>query len=193
MPRWLATIGIVAVLLAASAWVIGQQFGSSPHAAKGSAGTPAGFTRFKDPAGAFEGAYPTSWRRLQTTSSQDILLATGPDGASYLVRTTPIGAVVTSANLAAAKLLTQRIVKSAKDVKYLHTPEAVTLDGLPGYLYLYTFLDPSSGQEGAHALYFLFDAKTMISLVFQSLPSTGFLAEAPLFDRIAATFHVLPG
>ena len=193
MPRWLATIGIVAVLLAASAWVIGQQFGSSHRAAKSSSSLPAGFSRFKDPAGAFEGGYPSTWRRLQTNSAQDILLATGPDGASYLVRKTAIGAAVTAANLTAAKLLTERIVKSAKDVKYLHPPETVALAGLPGYLYLYTFADPTSGQEGAHALYFLFDGKTMISLVFQSLPSTGFLAEAPLFDRIAGTFHVLKG
>ena len=198
VPRWLATLGIAAVLLAASAWVIGQQFGSSPASRQGSkhpSPVPSGFTQFKDPAGTFAGSYPSSWRRLQPVqprSGQNILLVAGPAGSSYLIGKTPIGAVVTASNLAAAKAFTARVVKSGNDVKYLHSPEAVTLGGLPGYLYLYTFVDRATGEQGAHAHYFLFDGKTMITLVFQSLPSTSFLAAAPLFDRIAKTFHVLP-
>ncbi len=192
MPRWLATVAIVAVLLAVSAWVIGQQFGSSTvrhgHAAKG-ASLP--MTTFKDPAGAFEVSYPTAWRRLQAISprgSQVVLLAAGPEGASYEVQTTPIGAVVTAADLAAAEPLTNRIVKSGDDVKLIVQPKETSLGGLPGFLYLYTFRT-SNGQIGAHAHYFLFDGKTMITLVFQSLPSQNLTSLAPTFDRIAQTFH----
>jgi hypothetical protein len=195
-PRWLATLVIVAALLGASAWVIGQQFGGSSHASKKRpSGVPASFIQFKDPAGAFEGSYPKSWHRLQTNQpaiGQNVLLAAGPSGASYLVETTPLGTVVNASNLGEASAFTARFVHRGHDVKYLHPPQIVTLGGLPGYLYLYTFVDPKTGQQGAHAHYFLFDGKTMITLVFQALPSTGFLAMAPLFDQIATTFRALP-
>jgi hypothetical protein len=193
VPRWLATIGIVAVLLAASAWVIGQQFGSSSpshHGAKHAATVPTGFTKFKDP-GTFEISYPSSWKRLQTSGSQAALLVSGPAGASFLVSKLGLRTAVTTGNLAAAKPLTDHVVNSGKDVKYLKAPQAVSLGGLPGILYIYTFTDRANGQQGAHAHYFLFDGKTMFTIVFQSLPSTGLLAEAPSFDRIAQTFQPL--
>lgn len=198
----MATIGVVVVLLVAGAWVIGSQLGSSPaprhHPAKHSSPAAISFTQFKDPAGMFVGGYPSNWQRLQTSTPQAVLLAASTsgasNGASFLVEKTPIGGVVTSANLAAAKGFTNRIVHAGKDVKLLRAPEPLVLGGLPGYLYLYTFLDSGSGQLGAHAHYFLFDGKTMITLVFQSLPSTSFVSQARLFfDPIASKFRALPG
>jgi hypothetical protein len=193
VPRWLATIGIVAVLLAASAWAIGQQFGSSTvrHGAKHAAVVPPGYTQFKDPGGLFEASYPSSWKRVPTNAQQAVLLVEGPAGISALMNTTPLGAVVNGGNLLVAKPLADRVVHSGKDVRYLKNPQQVTLAGLPGFLYLYTFVDPHTGIQGAHAHYFLFDGRTMITLVFQSLPSTGFLAAAPIFDRIAQSLRIL--
>jgi hypothetical protein len=201
VPRWIATIAVVVVLLAAGAFAITQLASSSAtrHTSKRSSSAGAGRTQFRDPAGAFAGSYPSSWQRLSSSDPQVVLLASGPGGASYLVRKTPLAVAVTNANLLAAKQLTERVVRSGKDVKFLRLtgnrsqPEVLSLGGLPGFLYLYTFVDPTTGQTGAHAHYFLFDGKTMITLVFQSLPSNNFTALAPLFDRIVNTFHVLPG
>lgn len=190
VPRWLVPIvAVVVVLAVGGAWAIGQ-LGSS-HAPKRSSSAAPAYTGFRDPAGAFAGSYPASWQRLTSSDPQDVLLAAGPQGGSYLVRKTPISAPVTSANLAAAKKLTESVVHSGKDVKLLRQPQAITLGGLPGYLYLYTFRDAATGQVGAHAHYFLFQGKTMITLVFQSLPSNHFVSLAPVFDRIANTFHTL--
>ena len=102
---------------------------------------------------------------------------------------------VNATNLASAERLTSRIVSGGPGVKLLklhyRQPAAVTVGGFPGLLYLYTFVDPTTGETGAHAHYFLFDGKTMITLVFQSLPSNNFVSLAPLFDRIAGTIHAL--
>jgi hypothetical protein len=122
-----------------------------------------------------------------------VLLAIGGNGASFLVRKTPIGGPVGVANLAGAKKLADGVVNSGKNVVMLRQPQQVTLGGLPGFLYLYTFDDPSSGERGGHAHYFLFQGATMITLVFQALPATNFVSLAPTFDRIAATFRALAG
>jgi len=50
----------------------------------------------------------------------------------------------------------------------------------------------SRRPRGAHAHYFVFDGATMITLVFQALPAPRIFSLAPLFDRVAATFRVLP-
>jgi hypothetical protein len=196
IPRWVGLTALVAVLLGASAWIIGQQFTSSTAPRRHSGLAPvSSYVKFKDPAGAFEGGYPSNWKRVPT-SGQFVLLATGPDGASYEVAKTTLTAPVNATNLGAAKKLTQRVVDRGPEVKLLalryRQPGVVSIGGLPGLLYLYTFVDPTTGETGAHAHYFLFDGKTMISLVFQALPSNNFVSLSPLFDRIVSTFHKIP-
>jgi hypothetical protein len=193
VPRWVGVVALVVVLLGVIAWVIADQGTSSAKPkAKHSSSATSGYITFKDPAGVFAGAYPPNWKRYATASPQYVLLVEGPHGASYEVGKTTISAPVDAANLSAALKLTNRIVKSGLDVKLLRKPEEVSLGDLPGILYLYLFRDAATGQMGAHAHYFLFDGKEMITLVFQALPSNYFTTLAPLFTRIASTFHVLP-
>jgi len=198
VPRWVGLIALVVVLLGTSAWVIGQQFSSSAthHAPKDTLAPTSSYSRFQDPTATFRVGYPPTWKRVLTNNPQLVLLAEGPHGASFQVAETKITAPVDAANLASAKKLTERVVKEGPQVKLIplryHQPEEISLGDLPGYLYLYTFVDPTTGETGAHAHYFLFDGKTMITLVFQSLPSTNFVSLSPLFDRIASTFHALP-
>jgi hypothetical protein len=181
---------LVAALLAVAGWVISQQFTSSSAShPRRSATSTLRFTSFRDPSGLFHGGYPSTWKTVQSGNSQIVLLAEGPNGASYLVRKTTLTAPVGLGNLAAAKKLTDRVVHSGTDVKLLRAAEEVSVSGLPGYLYLYTFTDPSTGNMGAHAHYFLFDGKTLITLVFQSLPSDNFTSQAGTFDHIVATFR----
>lgn len=192
-PRWLALSVLVVVLLGVSAWAIGQQFTSSSP--KRPLHVAAAYATFRDPTGLFQGGYPSTWKVVQTNNPADILLAEGPNGASYQVAKTPLTAAVNATNLVAAKKLTDRIVSRGPGVKLVkttyHQPGQVSIGGLPGYLYLYTFVDPTTGETGAHAHYFLFDGKTMITLVFQSLPSNNFVALAPIFDHMASTFRAL--
>jgi hypothetical protein len=184
-------VGVTAlavVLLGVGGWVISQQFTSSSPRHHRTPTATSSYVKFTDPSGLFAASYPRSWKRLQTASPQFVLLVEGPSGASYEVAKTSLTATVNATNLAAAKKLTDRVVHQGNQFKLLRQPEQVSLGGLPGYLYLYTFVDPTTGETGAHAHYFLFDGKKMITLVFQSLPSNNFTSQAGTFDRIASTF-----
>lgn len=193
--RWVALFAIVAVAAGVTAWLLGRQsVAPAPHRHVASrSATASGLTTVKAPDGRFTIGYPSSWRRDQSADPQVVLLATGPSGASLLVRESQLSAPVTSANLAAAKKLADGVVRSGTGVSMLRAPQAVTLGGLPGYLYLYTFEDPNTGERGAHAHYFLFMGRTMITLVFQAVPAASILSLDTAFDRIAATFHAGSG
>lgn len=200
-PRLLALAAVVALALGAGAALIGQQLVSSlhaPHVRKRPASTAAtstaqpGFVAFKDPGGVFQGVYPASWQRLPSSDPSVVLLAQSNDGASFQVRETQLAAPVTAANLGAARKLTDSIVKGGPHVALIRQPQQIVLGGLPGYLYLYTFDDRTTGQSGAHAHYFLFRGTTMITLVFQALPAPSIDTLAPLFDRVAGMFRALP-
>src|SRR5262249_17404531 len=148
------------------------------------------FNTVIDPSRTFSISYPKSWRRVQPGAADAVLLAEGPNGASLLVSKTQISGPVTAANLPSARKLTDRVVKSGQGMTILRAPQQVTLGGLPGYLYLYTF-GQRGGQPGAHAHYFLFRGATLVTLVFQAVPASRVIALAHEFDRIAATFRAL--
>lgn len=106
------------------------------------------------------------------------------------MRTASLGTPVGAETIGSAKRLTDRLVSTGKKVKQLRPPRRIDdLGGLPGWLYIYSFEDSASGQRGAHAHYFVFRGETMITLVFQTLPSERFATYAPLFDRLASTFR----
>jgi len=202
VPRqWLLIGAGAAILLAVAAALIGSQLVSSP-ASKPKAKAqpkpapaptePAGFTRFTDPVSKFSIAYPSDWRPL-TSPDPQVRLVVARESASVLVRSQPLGISVGPENLAMAKKLTDRLVRSAGKITPLRGARRVTLGGLAGYLYLYTFKDKSSGQMVAHAHYFLFRGEALLTLVFQAQPADRFAALVPLFDRIAETLQVQPG
>lgn len=190
VPRWVGVAALAVVLVALAGWLIGRSLSSSSPTHRTHHHVAAsGYVAFHDPTGLFSGEYPAGWKRITTTNPAIVLLAQGPNGASYLVQKTKLNIAVGTSNLGKALALTARVVRSGKNVKLLRRPQALIEGGLPGFLYLYTFSDPTSGDIGAHAQYFLFDHKTMITLVFQTLPSNFFTTEAPTFTRIAATFQ----
>ncbi len=195
--RWLIIGAAATILLAVAAMLVGKELVSSPSAPpkptpKRSSAAPAGLVRFTDPVGRFSISYPPAWRRLMSRDSQVRLLA-ARDAASVLVRTQPLGTPVGPESLGAAKKLTDNLVRSAGTIKLLNKARQVTLGGLSGYLYLYTFKDSAAaGQLVAHAHYFLFRGETLLTVVFQAQPADRFAALVPLFDRIAATFRAQP-
>lgn len=143
-------------------------------------------------AGGLSISYPSGWRRVAASDPEVQLLAEG-DGSSMLVRTADLGVEVGPGDLDAARTLTEDLVRAATQVRLLRPPARVTLGGLSGYLYLYTFSDAATGERGAHAHYFLFRGQTLITMVFQTVPAEGFAANAPLFDQIGETLRATPG
>ncbi|HEV2769776.1 MAG TPA: hypothetical protein VGV40_06275 [Solirubrobacteraceae bacterium] len=148
--------------------------------------------QFEDAARGISIAYPADWQRLPSSDPEVRLLAEG-GGSSMLVRTADLGITVGPQDLDPAKKITDGLVRAVAGMELLRPPRQVSLAGLPGYLYLYTFPDAATLQQGAHAHYFLFRGQTMISVVFQTVPSQRFAERAPGFDRIAETLRVTEG
>jgi hypothetical protein len=153
---------------------------------------PVGFSEFRSEQAGFQLAYPSSWTKLSPKDPQVLLLISQGTQDSFLVRASELAEPVGPQQLPAAKQLTDKIVTSNKSVQMITDPKPLTLGGLPGFFYFYSFTDPTTGQEGAHSHFFLFNGKTMISMVFQALPKEHFSEAAKTFDKIAASFRVLP-
>jgi hypothetical protein len=152
---------------------------------------PAGFSQFRSDQAGFELAYPSSWTKLSPKDPQVLLLLAQGTQDSLLIRASELQEPVGPQQLPAARQVTDKLVTSNKTVQMITEPKQIELGGLPGFFYFYSFKDATSGQEGAHSHFFLFNGKTMISMVFQTLPRERFASTAPTFDKIAASFHVI--
>lgn len=183
-----------ALLLGTVAIVIARGLISSPPPADPPAREPAAdeFVRFTDAAGGISISHPAGWRRTASPDPEVRLLAEG-EGSSMLVRISDFGAGAGPKDLDAAKALTDKLVRDAGRVKMVRPAKRVTLGGLPGYLYLYTFADAASGQRAAHAHYFLFRGRNLITIVFQAVPAQRLPLLAPLYDRIGDTLRSTSG
>ena len=80
------------------------------------------------------------------------------------------------------------VTKGRRRVRLLAEARRIELGGLPGWFYFYSFRD-ASGRRGTHSHYFLFQGSTLITLVFQALPTDDFRRYATTFDSIAVTFR----
>jgi hypothetical protein len=133
--------------------------------------------------------YPGTWRQLGSSDSQVRLLAAARPSASLLLRVTksPI-ADVKQETLPVVRQFTDPLLAADERTKQLSAPEAVSLGGLLGYRYRYTYTS-RDGSTGAHVHYFLFKPGKMIQLVFQIVPATSLPKVEPTFERIAATLR----
>lgn len=194
MNRRKLIVIVAGVLVAAGIAALGAGFGrhsSTSDAGSSPAGPPPGFVEFQDPKAGFAIAYPAAWQRLRSPDPQVPLLVAQTAQNSFQVRVVELGLPVGPQDLATAKQLTDQIVNAGDTVKLLAQPKEIHLAGLPGFFYLYSFLDPSSGLTGVHSHFFLFQGKNMISLVFQAVPLDQFKSLAPTFDQITGSFRVL--
>lgn len=195
LRRWIPAGVAAAVLVGVAAMLIGRELISPappprPHRPARAAN---GLVRFRDPAAGISISRPAGWRLVASPDPDVRLLAEGDDGSSMLVRMGDIGIEVGPGSLKAARRLTDKLVRAAGHVKLLRSPKRVSLGGLPGYLYLYTFRDAATGQRAAHAHYFLFRGQTLFTIVFQTVPAQRLTPLAPLFDRIGETLRATPG
>lgn len=151
---------------------------------------PADFVTYTDSETGFTLRHPKSWTPAREPEG-DVRLVLAAGGLdSVLVRVIRIEQPVTKDNLADVKAFTDAIV-SGSDVQMIQERQ-VTINGMPGWYYLYTFSDTQSGEKGVHAHYFLFQGRKMNTLVFQALPADGFSRLAPTFDQIAESFKSTP-
>jgi hypothetical protein len=157
----------------------------------GTKALPAGFSQFRNDQAGIELAYPSTWTKLTPKDPQILLLLANGTQDSVLVRSSELQEAVGPQQLPAARQVTDKLVLSNKTVQMITEPKQIELGGLPGFFYFYSFKDANSGQEGAHSHFFLFNGKTMISMVFQTLPRERFASTAPTFDKIAASFHAI--
>jgi len=135
--------------------------------------------------------YPKAWPFLAVGDEGGLALdAGGGDAVDVrLLQRTEIP--TTPENLVNIKTFTDGVVGTNRSAVILKQQE-ISLNEMPGYYYLYTFIEPETGAEGAHAHYFLFRGRNMYTLVFQALPSDGFARLSGVFDQIASSFQTRP-
>jgi hypothetical protein len=210
MPSWsgkrMIVTGLGIVLVAgAGTWVAAardngnsaRRMPAATQARSVEAAPAAELTEYRNDQAGFALSYPAAWTRATAPNPQIVLVAAEHDpamnrGGSILVRVTPLDAPVAKGQLGEARKVTDAIVGSSDGIVLKAEPTETEQGGFPGLYYLYTFRDPVSGQTGVHSHFFLFQGKTMISLVFQALPQDDFGRLAPLFDRVAGSIRTLP-
>ena len=134
--------------------------------------------------------YPKEWTVVPVEEGELDLDAGGSDAVSVrLLQQTEVP--TTQENVANIKAFTDGLVGSVKSNKILKV-QGITVDGMPGYYYLYTYIDGETGAEGAHAQYFLFRGRNMYTIVFQANPSEGFTRLSKVFDQMAESFETAP-
>jgi len=168
----------------------GTTGGSGLSTSPGAPNSHAPLTAFTDQAAGFQMAYPTGWTRLTKSKDAGVrLLATGPDGASLLVRLATLGVTVDGRTLAELEALTGTKLKGQSGVQIVAGPKLLSVNNLPGFLYIYSFTDPVTHQRAAHSQITLFSGKRMYTLVYQTAAAATLVRLAPLFDQVTDTFH----
>ena len=164
---------------------VAPQAGSSPSSSPAPADRPSGMTEYTDQKLGFKVAYPSSWRRVDVPP--DSLVLDAGDENAVSIRRFSLAAAIDAANLAQIRAVTDGIL-GAPDAKLtILQTEQVKVGNLLGIYYLYYF--PLQGTQGVHAHYFLFNGKTMYTLVFQSGGATEFQKIASVFDSVSTSFQ----
>ena len=187
----LSVLTVVVVGLAALGLVLSSSTSKKQQQASSSTTvdtTPVPTTTFSDPQTGFTVAYPRSWKKVDVPVADYRLAVDGGSNVAFTIRVVPIQTPATAANLENFKAVTDGLVTSNPTVQILKQ-QAVSLNGMLGYYYFYTFTD--GGVQAVHAHYFLFSGNKMNVIVFQSLPDD-FAGLASTFDQIAESFRSDP-
>ena len=135
-------------------------------------------------------AYPSTWQRRISEDQAVRFVASSRDesaAVSVSVRKTDLEPV-TADTLPIVRPLTDDLLRQDESITSVPEPVPVTLDGLPGYRYTYTYRT-EDGRQGAHVHYFLFKPERLVQIVLQAVPAEKLAALQPTFDRIAASFR----
>jgi hypothetical protein len=150
--------------------------------------TPVPMTTFRDPPNGITLEYPRSWKRVDVPVAEYRLALDAGNNVAFTLRVVPIQTPANAQNLQNFKAVTDGLVASNPTVK-VFKEQAISLNGMLGYYYFYTFED--GPVTAVHAHYFLFSGNKMNILVFQTLPDD-FEPQAGTFDRVAESFRSDP-
>lgn len=189
--KWLVA-GVVGVLalFAVLALVVGGVVGRSIVPAPAEPSRPA-TVRFADTLTDVAISYPATWVRRSPQDQGVRILASSRDGSaavSVSVRKSGLEEPVTIETLPVVRSLTDDLLKADNRITAITEPVPVTIGGLPGYRYTYTYRTADK-TEGAHIHYFLFKRDRLVQIVLQAVPASRLPALKPTFERIADTFE----
>lgn len=184
---------LVVVALGAYAFVVGRHTAKVakrpiPSATTTTAPPGSAGVTIHDVAGGFTITRPASWIQVNNPGNSDALLLSAGGLDAMDVHVFPLQSPVAPKDMQA---FTDAIL-SGSQIKVLKQ-QAVVINGMQGYYYLYLFTDSKTGQQGVHAHYFLFQGAKMYTLLFQALPTSDFARLAPVFDQVANSFRGEPG
>ena len=188
--RWIVA-GVVALLaiFAVLALVVGGVVGRSIVPTPAEPSRPA-TVRFADTLTDVAISYPVTWVRRMSSDQGVRILASSPDnsaGLSVSVRKSGLEPV-TFNTLPVVRSLTDDLLKADDRITNPGQPEAVSVGGLPGYRYAYTYRTQDR-TLGAHIHYFLFKKGRLVQLVLQAVPAEKLNSLAPTFQQIANSFE----
>ena len=149
----------------------------------------AAFTEFRDAETGFSIRYPSAWERFQAPV-REIRLSVGEGPYSVQIRSRRTEVATTPQNLSNLKAFADGSIAGPTTVVLQSDP--VTVNGLIGFRYLYTFTDQDSGIQGAHLHYFLFQGHKMHDLIFQALPTETFTQIEGVFNQMLESFRSDP-
>ena len=184
----MSVLTVLVIGLVAFALVAGNRSSDDKLPPPAPEDTPVPVTTFKDPETGISVEYPRAWQRVQVPVADYRLAVDGGNNVAFTIRVVPIQTPATPANLENFKAVTDGLVASNSTVNVLKN-QAISLNGMLGYYYFYTFSD--GPVQAVHAHYFLFSGNKMNVLVFQALPDD-FEAMASTFDKIAESFRSDP-
>jgi hypothetical protein len=179
-------LALVAVLALVVGGVVGRSIVPTPS-------EPAApdTVRFADTLTDVAISYPATWVRRTPADQTVRILASSPDasaGVSVSVRPSGLEEPVTPSSLSVVRPLTDDLLRADTRIRRISDAAAVTIGGLPGYRYTYTYRTQDK-TEGAHVHYFLFKSPRLIQIVLQAVPSTKLPSLQGTFDKIAASFE----
>lgn len=198
-----AGLVVLTLLLGLGAYVLGTNLVRDRVQVPDKAGASVeDMVTFTDERAGIQLSYPEDWTQIENNSrielSEDentqVRLIAGPaeDDAALKVRVVPLPEeIVYDPNMSAHDLgviqgtLDELIV--GPNVEIL-SRKPINDKGKLGFHYLYAFKQESTGREGAHSHYFIFDGAKMNVLIFEALPRSEFDGLAPTFDRILESF-----
>lgn len=188
--KWLVAgvVGVLAVF-AVLALVVGGVVGRSIVPKPAAPSRPA-TVRFADTLTDVALSYPAGWVRRTSPDQGVRILASSADGSagvSVSVRKSGLE-TVTAKTLPVVKPLVEDLLKADTRITAKSAPAAVTVGGLPGYKYTYTYRMQDK-SEAAHVHYYLFKDERLVQLVLQAVPASRLDALAPTFQQITATFE----
>lgn len=194
--RLLVVLGVVVV--AAVVFFLANRNEDPEPAAKGGG---VEFVNVEDREGRYTIDLPTTWQLFeQQQEDPQIRMVVGEPGTqnNLRVRVSPLPQpVVINQNtpdtvLAELQAQFDKYIDDGQNVREVIQRQRVNINGLQGWWYLYSFNDDAGNEEGFHSHFFLLGGDALYVLVFQTLPASDYPKYASTFDKMIASFKLLP-